>query len=334
MKSHNIVVTKEEIIKSNFYNRPHIVLLGAGASRAAILNGDKNGKVLPLMDDFVDVMNLEEFFNKKNIVINNRNFEEIFSDLSENPKHKNDCEELEKIIYDYFSTLELPNEVTIYDQLILSLREKDVIATFNWDLFLVQAIKRNINIAQPPTVLFLHGNVSVSFCEEHEIVGSNGINCIKCRKPLKKTKLLYPIKQKNYNNDPFIKKEWEALESKLKYGFMFTLFGYSAPETDKEAITLIKDAWNPENKRMEFYEVIDIKSEFELEKNWVEFDPYRHANYLKHFKESWLGTYPRRTGEAHHFRHFDGRPLSPNELPDLKNLDNLQYWITKLVEKE
>ncbi|MHA1748548.1 MAG: hypothetical protein ACTSXN_02865 [Promethearchaeota archaeon] len=38
---------------------------------------------------------------------------------------------------------------TIYDYLILSLRKKDVIATFNWDPLLVQAAWKNRNFDLP-----------------------------------------------------------------------------------------------------------------------------------------------------------------------------------------
>ena len=43
---------------------------------------------------------------------------------------------------EYFSKLELPDHPTIYDYRLLSLRKKDVIATFNWDPFLWLACHR------------------------------------------------------------------------------------------------------------------------------------------------------------------------------------------------
>ena len=44
--------------------------------------------------------------------------------------------EIETRVDEYFADLELPGHPTIYDRLVLSLREKDLIATFNWDPFL------------------------------------------------------------------------------------------------------------------------------------------------------------------------------------------------------
>jgi hypothetical protein len=49
--------------------------------------------------------------------------------------------------------LKLPEEATIYDYLVLSLRSPDIIATFNWDPFLYQAFERNRHIGQPERFL-------------------------------------------------------------------------------------------------------------------------------------------------------------------------------------
>ena len=39
-----------------FMFRPHVVILGAGASRAALANGDANGRILPLMANLLQVI--------------------------------------------------------------------------------------------------------------------------------------------------------------------------------------------------------------------------------------------------------------------------------------
>ena len=36
--------------------QPHVVILGAGASKAAFLGGDRNGKSIPLLDDLPDII--------------------------------------------------------------------------------------------------------------------------------------------------------------------------------------------------------------------------------------------------------------------------------------
>lgn len=48
-------------------NRPHVVILGAGASCAAIPNGDKNGKRIAAMSGFIDKLGLTDIISKVNI---------------------------------------------------------------------------------------------------------------------------------------------------------------------------------------------------------------------------------------------------------------------------
>ena len=40
------------------HNKSHVVLLGAGASKASFPNGDANEKKVPVMNDLADVLNL------------------------------------------------------------------------------------------------------------------------------------------------------------------------------------------------------------------------------------------------------------------------------------
>jgi hypothetical protein len=55
----DISPTVEDEINNAFVGRSHLVVLGAGASRAAFPKGDQNGKKLPLMADLVEVLQLE-----------------------------------------------------------------------------------------------------------------------------------------------------------------------------------------------------------------------------------------------------------------------------------
>jgi len=114
------------------FGAPHIILLGAGASKAAFPNGDLNGKEVPLTKDIPRVCNLIELDPQLKDI---EDFESYFSDLKD-PALRN---ELEHRIREYFSSLLLPEEATLYDYLALSFRAKDIIATFNWDPFLYQA---------------------------------------------------------------------------------------------------------------------------------------------------------------------------------------------------
>ena len=62
--------------------RPHVVILGAGASRAAFLNGDRNEEILPLMKDLAKVVGVEDALQEWGIDCG-RNFEDVFSELYE-----------------------------------------------------------------------------------------------------------------------------------------------------------------------------------------------------------------------------------------------------------
>ncbi len=48
----------EDEIKDVKFGRPHVVILGAGASLAAFPNGDANGISLPLMYNFIKKLGL------------------------------------------------------------------------------------------------------------------------------------------------------------------------------------------------------------------------------------------------------------------------------------
>lgn len=63
------------------------------------------------------------------------NFELLFSKINGKPEYAKLQRILEPEVRDYFKSLKLPDEPTIYDYLILSLTEKDAIITFNWDSF-------------------------------------------------------------------------------------------------------------------------------------------------------------------------------------------------------
>ena len=145
---------------------PHVVLLGAGASRAAFPNGDKAGRSLPLMDDLVAILDLRSVCEEVE-PIEDTNFESVYSKLAEESRYEKIRGEVERRVADYFSSLELPDEATIYDKLLLSLRRRDAVFTFNWDPFLFDAYMRNANVVDLPKIFFLHGSVRIGVCPTH-----------------------------------------------------------------------------------------------------------------------------------------------------------------------
>lgn len=125
------------ITKSQLANKPenwgrHIVIMGAGASVAAFPDGDVNGKRLPTMNNLIDMLGLEPVLKRGGVKDTQRNFEDIYSELYEADPISPVLREIEEIVYRYFSNLRLPEAPTLYDHLLLSLRPKDMVATFNW----------------------------------------------------------------------------------------------------------------------------------------------------------------------------------------------------------
>ena len=66
-----------------------------------------------------------------------------------------------------------------YDLLHLCLRPKDAIFTFNWDPFLMQSRIRlaRLGVTQFPALFFLHGNITVGYCETDDTSGLLGRDC-------------------------------------------------------------------------------------------------------------------------------------------------------------
>ena len=155
--------------------RPHLVVLGAGASRAAFPDGELQGRQLPIMSDFTEIVPVAPILDKAGIDWRGKNFENLYSLLSEDSKYRAVQAELEQVVFDYFADLRLPDRPTLYDSLVLCLRQKDVIATFNWDPSLIQAYQRSRRVTDSlPTLLFLHGNVAHGYCERDRFQGLRG----------------------------------------------------------------------------------------------------------------------------------------------------------------
>jgi hypothetical protein len=328
-------VSVEQEIKQIQMEKPHVVILGAGASRATFPNGDKNGVILPLMNDFVEVLGLNDLLSQTDIDFETINFEEIYDQLHQNDVHREIRGKLEKVIYDYFSHLEIIDEPTIYDHLLLSLRDKDVVATFNWDPFLLQAYRRNVKKFKLPQLLFLHGNVGVGYCEKDKVARINGSLCSKCGFVIEPTKLLYPVAEKDYHLDGFISAQWEELGQHLQSAFMITIFGYGAPQSDVSAIDLMKSAWGNVNQReMEQTEIIDIRNEDDLCNTWEPFIHSHHYETHSSFYDSWIANHPRRTGEAYINQYIDAQFIDNNPIPKEFAFPELWAWFDRLKQVE
>jgi len=89
-------------------HRPHVVILGAGASVAAIPNGDKHGRKISVMDGFIDRLGMRDILSGANV--KSENLEEVYSELSEHPEYSEQKKQLEEAIWEYFSAFRIPDE--------------------------------------------------------------------------------------------------------------------------------------------------------------------------------------------------------------------------------
>jgi hypothetical protein len=321
--------------------RPHLVLLGAGASVAAFPEGEKNGLKLPLMNNFVEtVAGLADYFDKCGIDYKGKNFEDLYCSLYEDPKYDEIRQSVEGLTCDYFSRMELPDEPTLYDHLVLSLTGRDFIATFNWAPFIWQAMSRNyecVGEKNLPHPLFLHGNTAIGVCTNHKKIqiSHKGSLCSKCRMLLDNSRLLSPICKKDYNTDKFIRSSWDFIKSSLKYAYMFTIFGYSAPSSDIEAVDLLSEGWGDKYKReMEQTQLIDTLEENILYERWERFIHTHHYDTYKDFYSSMIARCSRRSADACFGANYDCIPWEQYPIPKDASWDELTEWVKPYLKVE
>lgn len=325
------------LYEKNFKSRPHVVILGAGASVATIPNGDRHGRKTSVMDGFLETLGMNEIIANLKLSTKSDNLEDIYSELAERTEHESVKSQLDSRIRSHFGLLEIPESPTVYDFLILALRKKDLIATFNWDPLLIQAYQRAHRVTSDlPSLTFLHGNVAVGYCEDHKRGGLISDVCPVGGCQFEPSRLLYPITKKNYTSDTFTASSWKRLEQYLAKAYLVTVFGYSAPKTDVEAIGLLKNAWGtPEKRKMEEFEFIDVRDEDPIIESWRDFIHTHHYSHQKSFFDSSLGQFPRRTVEALFDRTQNCIWTSPLDVfSEHFNFDDLQNTLNKLVEEE
>lgn len=323
----------------------HVVILGAGASIAVTNQAPEiHGMKLPSMKDLPVVVGLNDILSRfPNEVVPN-DFEATYSNIAKFQPDDALLSEMNDRIYSYFSRLKLPNKPTIYDYLVMSLRNKDIIATFNWDPFLYQAWWRNYNHGSKPQLVFLHGNVAIGYNEEKNMIGWAGSTSKHTGNHYEPTQLLFPVMHKDYYKDTFIRKQWEILQESLDKERCntnnVTIYGYSAPVTDVEAREMMKKAWgNVNNRNMEQFEVIDIRQEEEVMSSWNDFVFANHYDYCNDYFDSSIAQYPRRTDEAYWCRFIGSTEeeafVDANPVPrNFKTFQEMWDWYQPLIDAE
>jgi hypothetical protein len=239
----------------------------------------------------------------------------------------------------YFSAIEIVDQPTIYDHLLLSLRPKDLIATFNWDPLLVQSHHRLIEAGARdlPDMVFLHGNVAVGACTDHHKQGDLCASCPTCGRPLEPVPLLYPVTEKNYEADAFISYAWSDLRAALADACIVTIFGYSAPVSDVAAIGEFKRAWGRADEReFEQFELI-IRPGADhnaAERTWDDFLFSHHFDVFEDFYDSAAATHPRRSAENYFNRFLEAKFTDTNPVPPGLDLADTVAWYGELWAAE
>lgn len=318
------------------YGKPHVVILGAGASKAACPDGDRNGRLVPTMQELPSILGPDWYDLLADAKPPPGGFERQFAWLRQRGTYASRLQGIEDVLSDYFATLALPDVPTIYDYLVLGLQQKDIIATFNWDPFLMLAHRRNRHIPglALPDVRFLHGSVTYASCLTHTtVLGSPGEYCPKCERRLTSSKLILPVEDKEYDRDPLIANDWHVTSKKLRNAFHLTIFGYSGPRTDHKAKRLLHKGWNPPPE-IAHVEVIDIVSETVLYGNWDDFLPFGHLMTPKNFFDSTIAKWPRRTAEYKLAASMHGIPSEPIGPYRTNSLAELQGYHAKIARGE
>ncbi len=323
-------------VKTHANHSPHVVLLGAGASIAALPLGDKHGRRLPVLANLVDVVGLRPMLEAEGVRPECLGgFEALFDSLSSQSKYAALCQLIEARVRTFFSEIQIPDEVTLYDRLLAGLRSKDIIATFNWDPLLLQAYARNRHLQNLPRVVFLHGNVLLGFCEAHKKKGYATQTCSVCGAPLTPSPLLLPVKDKRYKEHPLLAAEWSELEHTLEYAYLFTIIGYSAPTSDAAAKALLHTAWNKNGtSELAEIEIVDIADKRELKRRWKDFIVRSHYHSMRSLTRSLISVFPRRSCDAFAWATLQMRPWEARPMPRFRRLESLHRWVEPLVQEE
>ena len=290
--------------------RPHLFILGAGATKATIPNGDKYGRQSPVMENFLREIGIESLLNGVKLRTKSHNIEAIYSELVTKPEYTDIVTKIEEGIVTHYRQMQIPDAPTLYDYLILSLRKKDCIATFNWDPLLIQAYNRVNKITNDlPEMLFLHSSVAVGICEDcRHYEPYRNKYCSLCGKPLISPRLLYPVENKDYSQNLYIQDAWNTLQYYLETACIVTIWGYSAPKSDKEAKKIMLKAFSSDYRPLDQIEVIDITDEDKLYETWQPFakDTNYHLNIHKSLMDTYIGEFPRRSVEGYVKRNIEG----------------------------
>lgn len=272
----------------------HLVILGAGSTIATIPNGDKNGQksytLANLLEDKIFTSFVENA-QAKNFSTND--VEELCKQLYKEDRPLYD--EFESLVRKKYASLELPDEFTILDRLVLSLTPNDAIVSFNWDDLVIQAYQRMSDYVQEemlPILAFPHGNAQAVYNNKHYtskriITSSSWYD----------SPLNMPVDETDYQSNAFIKSQWHILDFFMRNAQMITFFGYRGPSSDEQDLQHLDELF-AKNEICDKIEIIDkdIESAMEVAKRLERFK--MQSNWLYPCADFWhstIGKHPRRT---------------------------------------
>ena len=271
----------------------HLVILGAGSTIATIPNGDKNGEESYTLANLLKDKTFTSFLEKVQRNFSTNDVEDLCKQLykEDRPLYY----EFESLVRKKYARLELPEEFTILDRLVLSLTSNDAIVSFNWDDWVIQAYQRMSDYVPEemrPILAFPHGNAQTVYNNKHytskRIVTSPGWF---------DSPLNMPVDEIDYKSDVFINSQWHILDFFMRNAQMITFFGYRGPDSDEQDLKHLDELF-AKNEICDKIEIIDKDQEsavevakrlerFKMQPNWL----YPCAD----FWHSTIAKYPRRT---------------------------------------
>lgn len=95
--------------------RPHLFILGAGATKATIPNGDKYGRQSPVMENFMQEIGIDGLLDGVKLKTKSNNIEAIYSELASKPEYTDVVRKIEDGIVNHYRKMQIPDKPTLYD---------------------------------------------------------------------------------------------------------------------------------------------------------------------------------------------------------------------------
>ena len=175
-------------------------------------------------------------------------------------------------------------------------------------------------------------SLSISFSAELRF-RSKELRGIRKGNVLQPSKLLFPVGKKDYSSDVFIKNQWDEFINDISRTSYLSIFGYSAPVTDKDALSAIEKAFsNNSHKEYAQIEIININPSTTA---WENIIIGNHFDSCESFFDSKLNSFPRRTSEYLWEKTMECKIFDyTKKANDFKDLKNLYASYGSLIEEE